>query len=74
MIQRSSSDTAGDDDGKDGRQLNGDSWCKYTSWNQCIEPVEYSFVAVKVKLASAKENEPSNDLQLVGTLNRSRWE
>lgn len=43
------------------RIMSGDPWCRYTSWNQFIEPPEYPFISVKVNLTACKESKDSKD-------------
>lgn len=56
--------------------MSGDPWCRYTSWNQFVEPAEYPFIAVKVNLTACKENKDEKDVtntpdSLVSKLNES---
>lgn len=42
--------------------MSGDPWCRYTSWNQFIEPAEYPFISVKVNLtACGKDDKDTKD-------------
>lgn len=44
--------------------VGSDAWSRYTSWNQFIEPAEYSFIAVKAKFASCEDKKDGKDNQV----------